>query len=384
MASPKLSKVSATTSKTIEVTFDQAMLEDSLLKDAASYDLVPDLVSESLISVDVLSPSVVRLNLPINMKHGQVYTLSVIGGLRNLALEIMDPGGLSEEFQGIGDPPKIDSSTALSESEVEVVFDEPINVALATKIENWKITSQITGKEVVVSGVSPFDEGTGLFKKFFLAISSKMTDGGIHTLAVYNLEDVAGNSQLTFESSEFVGIAVLPRIISAEIDETKSGDLFVSFDTPMDRVSAVTLQSYNFLWTPGSSPVYYDTASISEDRKLVRISIGETKIDAPYAVIAMPNVTDDYGNSIDPLHNQFTFIGSGTAPTIARAIGVGQNRIDLVFSEFMYDNESIRDPLNYSADGGLQILQVLEVDGETVKLATTDQIPGVKYTLTVS
>ena len=93
--------------------------------------------------------------------------------------------------------------------------------------------------------------------------------------------------------------------------------------------------------------------------------------------------TDLSFNTMDGAANTQPFVGVGEAPVIASVVGVSRNRADVVFSETMKDNADIREASRYTWDNGLQTLDVLDVAGDTVQLVTSDQTPGVLYTLTV-
>ena len=77
------------------------------------------------------------------------------------------------------------------------------------------------------------------------------------------------------------------------------------------------------------------------------------------------------------------FVGLGENPTVVSVEAISENRADVKFSESMFDNVDIRDPSNYVFDQGLSVTSVLDVDGDTVKLITTDQVPGILYNLVI-
>jgi hypothetical protein len=94
---------------------------------------------------------------------------------------------------------------------------------------------------------------------------------------------------------------------------------------------------------------------------------------------------DRYGFTVNAVGKSADFSGVGTAPTVVSVAAVGTNRVDVKFSEPMLDDGGdIRDPGRYSFDGGLTVLSVLDVVGDTVKLVTSDQTPGQLYNLTIS
>lgn len=87
---------------------------------------------------------------------------------------------------------------------------------------------------------------------------------------------------------------------------------------------------------------------------------------------------------VDPSNNSQSFVAVGVIPTIDRIIAISENRVDVVFTENMRINKAIKDSTKYSFDNGLSVLSVISVEGDTVSLATTDQVPNIEYTLTIN
>jgi hypothetical protein len=95
--------------------------------------------------------------------------------------------------------------------------------------------------------------------------------------------------------------------------------------------------------------------------------------------------TDRYGFTVNLVGCFADFAGVGTAPTVVSVAAVGRNRVDVKFSEPMLDDGGdIRDPGRYTFDGGLSVISVLDVVGDTVKLVTSDQTAGQLYNLTIT
>ena len=137
--------------------------------------------------------------------------------------------------------------------------------------------------------------------------------------------------------------------------------------------------------TPGAKTVFFTVIEFDTtgDVLFVDIICSEMTDGSSYEVVVGPNVQDVAFNPIDPAVDTAGFIGSGIAPTLLRVEAISLNRADVIFSERMRDNESIRDPLNYIWDNGLVTMSVLDVVEDTVKLATSDQEAGLLYALTV-
>jgi len=163
----------------------------------------------------------------------------------------------------------------------------------------------------------------------------------------------------------------------------------INFDRPMLDDSALRNPA-NYTVQPtvgGGAPVYYTTI-VPEDEPeptYVEIPISEMTDGPVYeAIVFASGPTDPEGTPIDPANNSGTFVGIGIDPEVMRVESTGLNRADVIFTEAMEDNAAIREASRYAFDGGLSVLAVLDVVGDTVKLVTSDQTPGQLYTLTIS
>jgi len=185
--------------------------------------------------------------------------------------------------------------------------------------------------------------------------------------------------------------ADLPKMTS--VDVVSSIRIRLNFSQPMkkdtkllntsnyqvnpDEAGAIGVTIQSVSPEPISLPTYVEL-NISEmtDGKAYIAAI------APHGVPNCP--TNAAGLGIDPGHDEKPFTAVGDAPTILRVEPISANRVNVVFSENMKDNADIRDISKYSFDKGLSVLSVLNMEGDTVELVTSDQIPGEVYTLTMN
>lgn len=381
MTAPLLQSVGMIDAYTIEVKFDQAMAVDSQLTKKANYKITP-LPPGEIVSVSALGSKTVRIKLPTDLLSGGEYLLQVSNVKSTLGEAVSDLA--ASLFVGIGTSPTFETANAISKNKIRVEFTEPMDPALLVKPDLWSITSATTGKQVQISGVSLVDEGSGLFSKADVFVSSKMTDGGDHVIMGLGLKDAAGNQQSTGDMITFVGIADLPRMTSAQLDEANPKRLIVTFDSPMDRFFVTPISSWR-VESPSVIPrVYISKVDLSVDRKTATLSVSESKDGSLYAVQAAGVVVDDYGNTLEANHDYQGFYGSGEAPTLVRWTRVGKNRVDVYFSEPMLDGAEIRNASRYSLDNGASVVSVLAVESNVIKLATTNLMPEIFYTLTIS
>ena len=382
---PNVSSAAVSSPSRILVTFDQEMLDNSAFVDVDNYDISPSIIDFENSTLTRISGRVVAIDLTVGMLGGETYRIDVSQDVTSIAGEPVSFDQPPVLFVGVGSRARVTSVSAIDNNTVQVNFSNPMDLAGLSNSRNFRIGSRTTGNSVAVSASTPDLGVDGFYRSTILTISplSKMTNGGIHSFEARDLDDVSGNRS-SVSQQEFVGIGQEPTVLSCEMDELRRR-LTVTFDSPMDDVW--TLAPGSFLLSADAAELpdgYYSEATLSDDRTSVFLSVSEMRIGAPYTVVAGPFVRDEFGNTVDSGSNSSTFVGVGSAPTLVRCVATGVNRMDLIFSEPMRDNAELRNPLRYSADGGLSVLSVVEVVGDTVKLATSDQISGQNYTITIS
>lgn len=384
MALPRVISATAESSTRFIVQFDSAMNQDSELLDVNNYTLSPSIPDFSNATVTVLSSSSVAIDLTVNMLGGEQYFVEASQSITSVSGEILNFQYITATFVGIGHAPQIDSAIAVDKETILVQFSEPMRLAELSDSNNFYVASQVTGRSVAITSSSPVLDGDGFYRSTNLGIAatSKMTNDGQHLLEATGLYDVIGNAGQNTRS-EFVGIADLPRLLDVSV-VAEDKRLVLMFDSPMCSTECVSVGAFEIIPQDAGLPAgYYNTADVVGDGDSINLFISELRIGAPYDVVATSKAQDEYGNQVDPEYNSASFTGIGDSPTLDRAISVGQNRIDLVFSEPIRDNEQSRDVSRYSADNGLTFLSVLDIEGEVVKLVSSNQVSDTVYTVTV-
>lgn len=385
MSAPLLASVVATSPTIVEVTFDQAMMPNAAFLDASNYVITPAPPGPtSAITIQAIGSTVARIVLATDLKLGALYSIHVVG-LTSALGETIDDDATSS-FNGLGTAPSFSSATAIDKSTVRVTFDEPMALSLITQPSRYMLVSLTTGKTISLLGAAAIEAGTGFYSQVDLSLAPgfKMTDGQDHELTCSGITDAAGNPQKTGDVATFEGVADLPRMIEATLAPADPKLLTLEFDTPLEPGFATSLASYRII-SPAVVPrVYIASVSISDDRRSISLRISESRSEAIYAVQAATSVVDDSGNALAPAYSYQFITGVGEAPTLVRWQRVSRNRVDVYFSEPMLDGVEIRNPARYAFDNGLSTVSVLAVEGAIVKLATTDVLAGVLYTLTIS
>lgn len=193
------------------------------------------------------------------------------------------------------------------------------------------------------------------------------------------------SSSITFGASAYGSVLTAVSSASA-VSSTK---IRVYFDKGMLVNSALT-SKYNYILTttdsdsvvPYISSVEYENTEYPE---YVDLITSEATNNTTYTVEVNPDgPVDKNSEPIDPDNNSYDFSGIGVNPYIKSVVAVGKNRVDVIFSEQIIDNAPVRDETQYVFDGGLSVVSVLDVEGDTVKLVTSDQTEGTVYNLTIN
>jgi hypothetical protein len=215
--------------------------------------------------------------------------------------------------------------------------------------------------------------------------------GGLAEAAV----EVYGQGNLTFAGlgladcevealGQFVSLVKIASVVAVSATKVR-----VTFDRRMKKDAAL-LAAYNYSVTPQTGGAASVTINSVEPESAtnplwVDLITSEMTDGATYrGEVSTSGPTDTEGTPVDPNNNYVDYTGVGEAPTIHRVIPQSANRVDVQFNESMKSNDDILNPAKYTWDNGLSTLNVLEVDGDTVKLVTSEQVPGTLYTLTIT
>ena len=280
------------------------------------------------------------------------------------------------------DIPPVATVTPLTSTTMRVNFSEPMtqDAELADPL-NYDFTV-VDGAIIACNSATP---EAGADPTYVDLVVTEMTDGAAYELTVDpSITDQDGSS--VEEVAGFTGIGLKPQI--ASVVAQNSTTIRVTFNEPMDPNAGALINPGNYTITPsgGAAPVNVnDVSAFGVAPEWVDLLTSEMTDGGSYTcdVNSSGPIRDAARNPLDPGFASAGFTGQGQAPTVLRLVAQSANRIDVVFSEPMTDNADIRDPGNYVFDGGLSVLDVLEVDGDTVKLVTSDQNPDQLYTVTI-
>lgn len=384
MVAPRVTSATAVDGSTVDVLFDQAMLQNASFYTVGNYVLTG---GHTVSAVASPATNTARLTVTPEMFDGEALQVTVNAALQNAIGEAMDGAFLSDAFVGVGTAPQVSAASTPSATTIRVTFNE--SMAPDSNLvdpDNYTITPGLGGSAVVIGSVTP--EAVANPTYVDLNLLTEMTNGVTYTVTVANtVEDAVGNAlDGTADTVNVVGLGVRPQVDSAVV--RPDGRVRITFDEPMRRGAALASIG-NYLFTPisvGAATLFFSEVIVPAEPanpSYVDVVVSEMTDGATYEVM-VANVTDVAGNVIDPANDTASFTGVGAAPTVQSVIAVGLNRVDVVFSERMRDTPDLRDPTNYTFDNGLTVLEVLGFSDDTVQLVTSDQTPGLLYTLTVN
>lgn len=280
------------------------------------------------------------------------------------------------------DIPPVATVTPLTSTAMRVDFSEPMSQDAELADPDNYTFAVTSGVGVLCNSATP---EAGANPTYVDLVVTEMTNGAAYELTVEpGVTDQDGSS--VEEVAAFAGIGLAPQLSS--VVAQNSTTIRVTFDEPMDPNAGELINVANYTITPtgGGAPVNVNSASaLGSAPTWIDLLTSEMTDGAAYDcdVNSSGPIRDAAQNPLNAGFASLAFLGEGQAPTVLSLIAISENRIDVVFSESMTDNADIRNPASYAFDNGLAVLNVLEVDGDTVKLVTSDQAPDLLYTVTI-
>ncbi|MFN8062866.1 MAG: Ig-like domain-containing protein [Vicinamibacterales bacterium] len=269
-------------------------------------------------------------------------------------------------------PPTIASVTALSATQVQVVFSEPVEQASAASAANYLVS----GSVAVTAASLGADTRT-----VTLTVAALVT--GTFTLTVSNVRDraappntIAPNSQATFS---YTAADVTPPTISTA-SAVAATQVRVVFSEPVEQASATSVANYTV-----SGGVTVSAASLGADTRTVTLTVS-TLVTGVYT-LTVSNVRDRATppNTITAgAQATFSFTASDTTPpSLVSVTATSATQVQVVFSEPV-DLATSTAPASYTVGGGITVTGAsLGADTRTVTLTVTTLGTGT-YTLTVN
>jgi hypothetical protein len=343
MAQPKVSSAAAVDEFTVDVVFDQAMNQNALFQNPASYTIPGHGVSTVSIAI---GNDTARLTLTPEGLDGQALTVTVDSGLENTLAETMDVGFLSAGFTAIGVDPQVSAAEAQDEVTVRVTFDEIMNDNAALSLPGNYVFTETTGVAITATAVTP--EGGGQPTYVDVTVN-EMTDAASYSVEVSNVEDAVGNPiDVANDTAVFAGLGVAPTITALA---TALDTIRVTFSEPVqDDAALVNLANYVFSEPGGGNPIAFDliTPEAVAFPTYVDVNVtSEMTEGIGNYELAVSNVLDQANNAMGAPTNTALFNGFGRAPRLSGISVVSSTRLRFNFDEPMLGNAELENPANY-------------------------------------
>ena len=249
-----------------------------------------------------------------------------------------------------------------------VTFSEPMDRQSAESFDNYSIVNNVT-----VMGASLSENG-----KVLTLRTTEQLEGYFYQISISNVKDLAGNVMNSIQES-FKGMAKdtkKPYIIEVKSDNNKN--IIITYSEKVTNLTAENTD--NYIVDNGLTVI---SAKLDDTGKVVTLTTPAQKNAYQYT-LKTQNIADLSGNVIFP--NEARFLGSAGDTTKPQAVvvGISGNEVQVNFSEKV-ERTSAENISNYVINNSLKVLRAtLDGTEKTVTLATSQQIDGKLYTVTIS
>ena len=194
--------------------------------------------------------------------------------------------------------------------------------------------------------------------------------------------DTAGNeSKYSEEMSGIIGDAIPPQIV--KIVPISLTEISVEFNEVLNPTSATNPGYYSI-----SPNITINEVHFLQDRKTIRLITSGHALGEPYYLsvngvtdIALPPNTIAEGTTVEYVLQQQQY--DTTPPTVTLATLVNSAELDIFFSEAVESGPATH-IANYSINNGVVISAANMVAENIVRLTTTEHVPGINYSITIS
>ena len=206
---PQVTSATVVTVSTIEIVFNEAMLNTAALNAATSYHFTgPTTLTAS--SVTIVNPTTIRVLITGEMLTGGSYTVAVgfppATGVQDLAWNNLDVAAHTAIFSGLGAPPRvIPTGVPKTYNRMWLYFNEEVETASAETVSNYTITSTAPPSTLAVIGATRLTTTTVQLD------TADQVAGVLYTVIVAGVKDIAGNAvQPPYDVATFLGIGESP------------------------------------------------------------------------------------------------------------------------------------------------------------------------------
>lgn len=370
---PTIIRVKALTATQVEVKFSEPVTLSSAQK-LLNYTTTPQItVTRAALQADT---STVLLTTSSHV-DGKSYTLTVRDVIDRAkpANKIASPTAVNYEYHAVDNvAPTLASVHALSATQVEVRFSEPLTQISAEQASNYIIAPQVN-----INAASLQTDG-----RTVLLATAPHVDGATYTLNVQNIQDRATppNTIATPATKSYqflIPDTTPPKLLSARA--LNANQVEAQFSEPITKNSAENISNYNV--APGLA---INAAALQSNNSTVILSTAAHADGATYSLSAQ-NIQDRAtpANTLtSPATVSYSFTLMDTkAPLVTEIHALDHTKVEVRFNERV-TRASAENLANYNIDQGVNVTSVaMHSDERGVLLNTSPHTDGVTYQLTV-
>jgi hypothetical protein len=373
----------------IRIAFDEP-LEKISAETALNYQVYETVDATSTIPVSGAeleqSSDVVRLDLGAALVSDLSYTVR-IREVRDLRRNAIVSASITTVCPVDSFPPSFTGVTPVSETQIELAFDETLRRLQAEDELNYLLfETDAPSRVVAISAAALAENGS----RVQLSLSANLVLTRSYTVSVSNLVDLEGNVIPPGASRVFVfSDAVSPRLLRARSDENLA--VVASFSERLDAITAQNTHNYHVFETNCEGAAIPITGAVlADDSASVRLSLGVLlESGTPYS-LRVSGVTDRGSNPV-PDGSVVPITVSDAIPPLISAVEVLTSQYVTVIFDEPVTASTAGDTVNYllipltdpGESSGPFSVDIL--DDRTAGLSFTRSLaPGQIYTLQVS
>ena len=373
---------------TIPPTITDVQILDATHVDITFSETINKSAAENIQNYKIINAiSILQANLDQNNRTVHLLTSSHISGttytltINNICDRSLQPNYIAPNssvqyyyYEEDVTPPSIYSAYIRNENLVDVVFSEKVEQTSAENIQNFEIDN---GVNVLVAILD-------MNQKIVHLSTTAHQPNIVYTLTISNVADLAPSPNIiapntiynyTYQPDDHTP----PEILEAEVID--STHLRITFSESIDRESAELENNYSIdkgvsiieaLLDSNKMSVHLTTTAHQSGENYT-LTVNHIKDHAP-----IPNeIVADY-------KIQYNYIYQDREPPkVANVQLIYTTYLKVIFNEPV-DRESAENVLNYSINGGIQVIDaVLDSDTKTIYLTTSEHQPNATYSLTI-
>jgi len=261
-------------------------------------------------------------------------------------------------------PPAVILLNAVSPTNIDIYFNEPMSSVSATDIKNYTIDNNIN----VISAVMQADNIVRLE-------TSPQSVDKIFTITLNNLYDKSDNknsiqANSAYQYSYTPGDVKSPAVTLIHLPGKNNMDIM--FNEPVTKKSAETITNYSI-----NGGIQIIAAQLDSNQQTVHFQTTEHRTDRLYAIkVNQIRDSSPFENRVSyGMEYTYLYQPPDRIPPIIRTVEVIDNtHINIIFSEKV-DKRSAELPGNYIINSGVQVLEAqLALTDNKVRLLTTPHV----------